>query len=80
MGRSRERPLRKDWESAKDAIMHEAVLAKFSQHDDLRETLLGTGDVEIVENRVVHQRVFHRKAPDLGIRVLAWNPSKRGGK
>ncbi len=50
MGRSRKRPLRKDWESAKDAIMHEAVLAKFTQHDDLREILLGTGDAEIVEH------------------------------
>jgi ribA/ribD-fused uncharacterized protein len=50
MGRSRKRPLRKDWESAKDAIMHEAVLAKFTQHDDLRKMLVGTGDAEIVEH------------------------------
>jgi ribA/ribD-fused uncharacterized protein len=50
MGRSRNRPLRKDWESAKDAIMHEAVLAKFTQHDELRESLLSTGDAEIVEH------------------------------
>jgi N-glycosidase YbiA len=42
MGRSRKRPLRKDWESVKDRIMHE-VLAKFTQHADLREVLLGTG-------------------------------------
>ncbi len=50
MGRSRERPLREDWETVKDAIMYEAVLAKFTQHDDLRETLLGTGDATIVEH------------------------------
>ena len=50
MGRSRKRPLREDWESAKDAIMHQAVLAKFTQHADLREVLLGTGDAEIVEH------------------------------
>ncbi len=50
MGRSRKRPLRKDWESAKDSIMHEAVLAKFTQHADLRELLLGTGDAEIIEH------------------------------
>ena len=49
MGRSRKRPLRKDWESVKDQVMHEAVLAKFSQHADLREILLGTGDATIVE-------------------------------
>ena len=50
MGRSRKRPLRKDWESVKDAIMHEAVLAKFTQHADLRAILLGTGDATIVEH------------------------------
>jgi ribA/ribD-fused uncharacterized protein len=50
MGRSRKRPLRKDWESVKDSIMHEAVLAKFTQHDDLRDILLATGDATIVEH------------------------------
>jgi ribA/ribD-fused uncharacterized protein len=50
MGRSRKRPLRKDWESVKDSIMLEAVLAKFTQHADLREILLGTGDAKIVEH------------------------------
>ena len=44
MGRSRKRPLRKDWESVKDSIMHGAVPAKFTQHANLRETLLGTGN------------------------------------
>ena len=50
MGRSRKRPLRKDWEAVKDSIMHEAVLAKFTQHADLREILLGTGEAKIVEH------------------------------
>lgn len=36
MGRSRKRPLRKDWESVKDAVMEKAVLAKFTQHEELR--------------------------------------------
>jgi ribA/ribD-fused uncharacterized protein len=49
MGRSRKRPLRKDWQAVKDSIMHEAILAKFTQHADLREVLLATGDAEIVE-------------------------------
>jgi len=48
-GRSRKRPLRPDWEEAKDEIMREAVLAKFEQHADLRELLLSTGEEEIVE-------------------------------
>ena len=49
-GRSRARPLRADWEQAKDDIMRRGVLRKFETHADLRATLLGTGDEEIVEN------------------------------
>ena len=30
--------------------MHEAVLAKFTQHDDLRAALLATGEATIVEH------------------------------
>lgn len=51
MGRSRQRPLRADWEAAKDAIMLEAVRAKFTQHADLRAKLLATGQARIVEHR-----------------------------
>jgi ribA/ribD-fused uncharacterized protein len=50
MGRSRQRPLRSDWEEVKDEIMHEALLAKFTQHPDLRERLLETGEAGIVEH------------------------------
>jgi ribA/ribD-fused uncharacterized protein len=50
MGRSRKRPLRRDWESAKDGIMLEALRAKFSQHPDLRKLLLETGDRPLVEH------------------------------
>ena len=50
MGRSRKKPLRKDWESVKDQIMRKAVLAKFTQHDDLQEVLLSTGDAKLVEH------------------------------
>jgi ribA/ribD-fused uncharacterized protein len=50
MGRERRRPLRRDWESVKDDIMREAVLAKFEQHPDLRSLLLSTGDADIVEH------------------------------
>lgn len=49
MGRDRDRPLRTDWESVKDDVMRKAVLAKFQQHDGLRDVLLSTGDEEIVE-------------------------------
>jgi len=50
MGRSRKLPLRKDWEGVKDQVMLEAVRAKFSQHDELKATLLGTGDALLVEH------------------------------
>jgi len=50
MGRDRKKPLRKDWESVKVDVMRRAVLAKFSQHAELREELLATGDAKIVEH------------------------------
>ena len=50
MGRSRDRPLRADWESVKDTIMFDAVLAKFTQHASLRSQLLGTGDAVLIEH------------------------------
>mmetsp|Transcript_229 Transcript_229/g.766 ORF Transcript_229/g.766 Transcript_229/m.766 type:complete len:382 (-) Transcript_229:116-1261(-) len=49
-GRSRARPLRADWEDVKDAIMLEAVMAKFSQDPALREILLSTGEATLVEH------------------------------
>jgi ribA/ribD-fused uncharacterized protein len=50
MGRDRSKPIRPDWERVKDDIMREAVRAKFSQHPNLREILLATGDARIVEH------------------------------
>lgn len=49
MGRDRSLKLREDWEEVKDEVMYEAVLAKFKQHADIRDLLLGTGDAEIIE-------------------------------
>lgn len=49
-GRSRQLPLRPDWEQVKDDIMRKAVLRKFETHADIREILLATEDEEIVEN------------------------------
>jgi ribA/ribD-fused uncharacterized protein len=50
LGRSRKHPLRRDWESIKDAVMRKALVAKFTQHDDLRAILLDTGDAQLVEH------------------------------
>ncbi len=50
LGRDRKKKLRRDWESVKDNVMREAVLAKFTQHEELREILMGTGDAKLVEH------------------------------
>ncbi len=50
MGRDRKLPLRRDWESAKEKVMLDALRAKFTQHADLKATLLGTGDAVLVEH------------------------------
>ncbi|CAB4477172.1 DUF1768-domain-containing protein [Rhizophagus irregularis] len=41
--------LRSDWEQIKDGVMRNALSAKFTQHQNLKEKLLSTGDAEIVE-------------------------------
>lgn len=50
MGRDRKKKLRRDWESAKVGVMTQAIRAKFTQHEELRQLLLGTGDARIVEH------------------------------
>lgn len=50
MGRSRKRPLRKDWEKVKDEIMLKALRVKFTQREELKEILLETGDAILVEH------------------------------
>jgi len=50
MGRDRKKPLRRDWESVKVAVMREVVRAKFNQHDDIRRISLSTGGAMIVEH------------------------------
>lgn len=50
LGRSRKHSIRADWESVKEAVMYAALVAKFTQHDDLRAVLLGTGDAVLVEH------------------------------
>lgn len=52
LGRSREYPLRTDWEAVKDDVMREAVRLKVSQHADVRDTLLSTGQADIIEHTV----------------------------
>lgn len=50
LGRDRSRPLRPDWDSARDEVMREALRAKFDQHPRLRSLLLRTGGARLVEH------------------------------
>ena len=50
LGRDRKARLRTDWEHVKLDIMRKAVRAKFAQHRDIRDVLLGTGTATIVEH------------------------------
>lgn len=50
LGRDRKQKLRCNWESVKVSVMQQAVMAKFSQHEDLKLLLLSTGDILLVEH------------------------------
>lgn len=50
MGRHRKKKLRRGWESMKVVVMREAVMAKFTQHEEPRELLVSTGEATIVEH------------------------------
>ena len=50
LGRSRSKPLRKDWERIKDNVMRTCLYAKFTQHEDLKQKLLDTGDAILIEH------------------------------
>lgn len=50
LGRDRKQKLRRDWESVKVEAMRQALLAKFTQHPELRALLLSTGDAKLVEH------------------------------
>jgi ribA/ribD-fused uncharacterized protein len=50
LGRDRKVPLRKDWEAVKIGVMRQALVAKFTQHRELKELLLATGDRRLIES------------------------------
>jgi len=49
LGRSREIPIRTDWEEIKNNVMRKAVLKKFQTHESLKEMLVSTGNEQLVE-------------------------------
>lgn len=46
--------LRSDWESVKVSVMEEIVRAKFTQNEDLKWRLIGTGDAYLEEGNNWH--------------------------
>ncbi|MEM9419208.1 MAG: NADAR family protein [Planctomycetota bacterium] len=50
LGRDRKQKLRRDWESRKVGVMRDAVRAKFTQHAELGQLLLATGERKLVEH------------------------------
>lgn len=46
--------LRKDWEEVKVGIMRDIVKAKFDQNPILKEKLIDTGDVQLIEGNKWH--------------------------
>ena len=50
LGRSRQVPIRPDWETVKEDVMRAALYAKFTQHPALRDMLLETGEAELIEH------------------------------
>jgi ribA/ribD-fused uncharacterized protein len=42
-------PLRPDWDTVKDQIMHDIVFSKFSQNPELRDKLISTGSAYLEE-------------------------------
>lgn len=45
----RQLTLREDWENIKVGVMYRVCYAKFTQHADLKEKLLATGDAKLIE-------------------------------
>ena len=50
MGRDRNRPLRETWDEEKDGVMYDALVCKFTQHENLKKILLDTDDAILVEH------------------------------
>ena len=50
LGKSRKHPIRKDWNEARIDVMEEGLRAKFTQHENLKDKLLSTGEKELIEN------------------------------
>ena len=50
IGRSRKKKIKKNWDYIKNNVMKEALLCKFTQHDDLKQLLITTEDSILIEH------------------------------
>jgi ribA/ribD-fused uncharacterized protein len=50
--------LRPDWEAVKDRVMWTGLVAKFSQHRDIRQLLVGTGLAILIEGNYWHDNYW----------------------
>lgn len=50
--------LRPDWEQVKDDVMRKVVRAKFTQHEDLKQMLLETGDAILEEGNTWNDKYW----------------------
>lgn len=58
--------LRKDWEEVKVSIMHELVLAKFTQNEELGQMLLATGNAHLEEGNTWGDKIWGVCPPGSG--------------
>ena len=50
LGRSRTYKIRQNWDNIKENVMYDALKAKFTQHQELREILLSTQEKILIEH------------------------------
>ncbi len=50
LGRTRKVKIRQNWDHIKDNVMYDALKAKFSQYNRLKELLISTGDKILIEH------------------------------
>lgn len=50
LGRFRKIKIKKKWDNIKDNVMYEAIFAKFTQHLELKDLLISTGDSILIEH------------------------------
>ncbi len=50
LGRSRKTKIKKNWDRIKDNVMYDIVYAKFNQHVELKNLLVSTNDLILIEH------------------------------